>query len=375
MTRQQIFQLVGMRPTTSQRVRLGAERDGRLVALGHDVTMHTSPDAEYAEQTAAAGAQPLRRAQPADAPPADAARPAARRGRPRAGRGAGPAGGRVGDGRAGRMRSAWIRSSCGSGTSPTVHPETRRAVQRPAPGRVHARRRAPVRLGAPPEQPGEPARGPVAGRLRDGGGDPHALPGADRRRGCGWAPDGTAVVQTDMTDIGTGTYTILTQVAAEALGLPLDRVRVELGRSDYPASCGLGRLVGRRQLQHRGLPRVLALREKLLAAALRRRALRRCRAWIRRRRVLRGRRAASAARPSRCARSSHATIPTGWRRRARSGPWDETRTTRPTRSTPTGRISPKCGVDADTGGDPAPADARRVLRRAACSTPRRPARS
>jgi xanthine dehydrogenase YagR molybdenum-binding subunit len=43
MTRQQIFHLVGLRPMTSQRVRLGATRDGRLVALGHDVTMHTSP--------------------------------------------------------------------------------------------------------------------------------------------------------------------------------------------------------------------------------------------------------------------------------------------------------------------------------------------
>ena len=43
-----------------------------------------------------------------------------------------------------------------------------------------------------------------------------------------------------MTDIGTGTYTILTQVAAEALGLPLDRVRVELGRSDFPLSRGSG---------------------------------------------------------------------------------------------------------------------------------------
>ena len=43
MTRQQIFQLIGVRPTSSQRVRLGAERDGRLVAIGHDATMHTSP--------------------------------------------------------------------------------------------------------------------------------------------------------------------------------------------------------------------------------------------------------------------------------------------------------------------------------------------
>jgi xanthine dehydrogenase YagR molybdenum-binding subunit len=43
-----------------------------------------------------------------------------------------------------------------------------------------------------------------------------------------------------MTDIGTGTYTILTQVAAEALGLPLIRVRVELGSSEFPATFGSG---------------------------------------------------------------------------------------------------------------------------------------
>src|SRR5260370_7633655 len=43
-----------------------------------------------------------------------------------------------------------------------------------------------------------------------------------------------------MTDIGTGTYTVLAQVAAERLGLPVDQVRVELGRSDLPASWGSG---------------------------------------------------------------------------------------------------------------------------------------
>jgi xanthine dehydrogenase YagR molybdenum-binding subunit len=52
--------------------------------------------------------------------------------------------------------------------------------------------------------------------------------------------DGIAVVRTDMTDIGTGTYTIVTQVAADALGLPLDRVLVELGQSDYPPGAGSG---------------------------------------------------------------------------------------------------------------------------------------
>jgi xanthine dehydrogenase YagR molybdenum-binding subunit len=52
--------------------------------------------------------------------------------------------------------------------------------------------------------------------------------------------DGTAVVQLDMTDIGTGTYTILTQVAADALGIPVSRVTVQLGNSDFPETAGSG---------------------------------------------------------------------------------------------------------------------------------------
>jgi xanthine dehydrogenase YagR molybdenum-binding subunit len=43
MTRQQIFHLGGLRPTSSQRVRLGAGPDGRLAAIAHEVNMHTSP--------------------------------------------------------------------------------------------------------------------------------------------------------------------------------------------------------------------------------------------------------------------------------------------------------------------------------------------
>ena len=54
------------------------------------------------------------------------------------------------------------------------------------------------------------------------------------------AADGRAVVECDMTDIGTGTYTILAQVAGEMLGLPIDRVDVRLGDTDLPASAGSG---------------------------------------------------------------------------------------------------------------------------------------
>ncbi|MDB5839457.1 MAG: Xanthine dehydrogenase, molybdenum binding subunit [Herminiimonas sp.] len=47
-------------------------------------------------------------------------------------------------------------------------------------------------------------------------------------------PDGTAMVCSGSQDLGTGTCTIMTQVAADALGLPLDKVRFELGDTDFP---------------------------------------------------------------------------------------------------------------------------------------------
>lgn len=46
--------------------------------------------------------------------------------------------------------------------------------------------------------------------------------------------DGTVDVQTATSDMGPGTYTSMTQVAADALGLPMRRVRFALGDSDYP---------------------------------------------------------------------------------------------------------------------------------------------
>ena len=46
--------------------------------------------------------------------------------------------------------------------------------------------------------------------------------------------DGTAHVRSAATDLGTGTYTIATQVTAELLGLDTGQVRVEIGDSDLP---------------------------------------------------------------------------------------------------------------------------------------------
>jgi xanthine dehydrogenase YagR molybdenum-binding subunit len=51
---------------------------------------------------------------------------------------------------------------------------------------------------------------------------------------------GVVTVETDMTDIGTGSYTIIAQTAAEMMGVALDKVAVRLGDSAFPASAGSG---------------------------------------------------------------------------------------------------------------------------------------
>ena len=53
-------------------------------------------------------------------------------------------------------------------------------------------------------------------------------------------PDGKAVIETDMTDIGTGTYAILTQIAGDLLGLAPEDVETRLGDTDFPPASGSG---------------------------------------------------------------------------------------------------------------------------------------
>ncbi|MES2197454.1 MAG: aldehyde oxidoreductase molybdenum-binding subunit PaoC [Pseudomonadota bacterium] len=51
---------------------------------------------------------------------------------------------------------------------------------------------------------------------------------------------GIVTVETDMTDIGTGSYTIIGQTAAEMMGVAMDKVVVRLGDSAFPVSAGSG---------------------------------------------------------------------------------------------------------------------------------------
>ena len=75
-------------------------------------------------------------------------------------------------------------------------------------------------------------------------------------------PDGTAQVTSGAVDLGTGTYTVMAQVAADAIGLPLSAVRFDLGDTEMPeaprsggsvtaASCASAVLLAGRALRDR----------------------------------------------------------------------------------------------------------------------------
>ena len=53
-----------------------------------------------------------------------------------------------------------------------------------------------------------------------------------------------AIIETDMTDIGTGSYTVFTQVAADLLGLPIDHIEMKLGDTSLPSAVGSGGSMG-----------------------------------------------------------------------------------------------------------------------------------
>jgi xanthine dehydrogenase YagR molybdenum-binding subunit len=80
--------------------------------------------------------------------------------------------------------------------------------------------------------------------------------------------DGSLVVQAGSQDIGTGTYTIMAQIAADALGMPVERVRFELGDTAFPETPVSG---GSQTASSTGSAvklAVLALRDKLIASAV-----------------------------------------------------------------------------------------------------------
>ena len=207
------------------------------------------------------------------------------------------------------VASASTRSSCGSATSPTSTPRT--GVPFSIRNLVECLREGAERFGWADRDPAPGARrdGPLADRHRRGRLDLSRATARPPRRPRARDGDGRYGVEIGATDIGTGARTVLTQIAADALGRRRpERVRLRIGDTDFAAGAGGRRLDGHG---------VVGL------GAWSRRAARRC--------------------------SS--------RRRRRRGLGDDTgdeikAAERARRATPSARSSPRSRVDADTRRDP-----------------------
>jgi xanthine dehydrogenase YagR molybdenum-binding subunit len=86
---------------------------------------------------------------------------------------------------------------------------------------------------------GDPAPGPIKRGMgcaanQWGGG------GRGTKAHCEIASDGSVVMRCGTQDIGVGTRTTVTMIAAETLGIPIDQVKAEIGDSNYPFSGGSG---------------------------------------------------------------------------------------------------------------------------------------
>ena len=135
--------------------------------------------------------------------------------------------------------------------------------------------RETYRLGA--ERFGWTRRNPVPRSMRDGRyligyGVASATYPANYRAASARAvffADGRALVQIGTHDLGTGTYTIMTQIAAETLGLPLDRVRFELGDTRLPPSPGAGGSTSSASAGSAVQAAARSLRSRLIEMALR----------------------------------------------------------------------------------------------------------
>src|SRR4030088_2876846 len=265
LTRQQIFHVTTHRSDTIQRVRLGTDRNGRVLAIGHDVFSGNLPSEQTYEgaalQTRTLYAGPNRltrhRLAPLDIPVASSMR---------------APGESVGlmalecamDELAEKLDLDPIELRLGN--EPSEDPEkhipysSRHLIACMQEG---ARRFAWDKRNAKPGQVRDGRWLVGMGMAAATRGNPLQLSKANVRLD----PDGTATVRMAMTDIGTGTYTILTQIAAEMLGLPTERIRIEMGDTSFPEAWGSGGSFGAASSGSALFVACDALREKLAGMA------------------------------------------------------------------------------------------------------------
>jgi xanthine dehydrogenase YagR molybdenum-binding subunit len=238
MTRPQLFHMTTHRTASEQHLRLGADSDGRLTAYGQDALVQTASFDQYVEPVMLAArmlyAAPNRltrhRLAKLDLPRSDSMR---------------APGDAIGlmalecamDELAERLDLDPVELRLRNDTQ--IDPER----HRPFASRHLAEclRQGAARFGWN-KRVAKPAS-VSDGRWLIGFGVASAIRGDELRSATARArltPDHRLVVELAMTDIGTGTYTILTQIAAEAMEMPVERVTVRMGDTNYPPTDGSG---------------------------------------------------------------------------------------------------------------------------------------
>ena len=241
-TRQQMFTFVGYRTPTIQRVRLGADADGRLQAIDHVAYEQTSTIREFAEQTTVPTrmmyASPNRRTghrlAALDVPT------------PSWMRAPGETPGMY------ALECAMDELAIACGLDPIELRARNEPETDPETGLPFSSRglQECMRLGA--ERFGWEGRDPAPGVRRDGRwlvgtGVASSTYPARRMPSSAFAralPDGTFVVGIGAADIGTGARTVLLQVAADALEVPPERITMEIGDSALPFAMLAGGSMG-----------------------------------------------------------------------------------------------------------------------------------
>ncbi|GAA2543228.1 xanthine dehydrogenase family protein molybdopterin-binding subunit [Winogradskya consettensis] len=238
LPRQAMFSMVGYRTPTLQRIRLGAERDGTLTAIGHEAVEQSSRIFEFAEQTtvvtrhmyAAANRYTGHELVRLDMPT------------PRWMRAPGEAPGMVG------LECAMDELAEQLGLDPIELRIRNEPAAEPESGVPFSSRHYVACLREGAERFGWAGREHKPRLRREGnwligtgmaGATYPAMvqPSVARVR---ITPDGSAEVAIGASDIGTGARTILTQIAADELDLPVERVRVRLGDSTLPKASVAG---------------------------------------------------------------------------------------------------------------------------------------
>ncbi|MBV8392051.1 MAG: xanthine dehydrogenase family protein molybdopterin-binding subunit [Alphaproteobacteria bacterium] len=238
LTRQQMFTVATHRGASIQNVRLASDQEGRLSAISHEVWTQSSRYDEYAEGAAMctrglyAGPNRLTRHRvvPLDLPVSDSMRAP------------GDAIGLL------ALEQAMDELADRLGIDPLELRLRNEPKQDPEKHVPFSTRPLLACLKRGAEQFGWNKRVPRPGGTRDGawlvglGMSAAIRPNYRRPANARVRLDQNrkVTVEMDMTDIGTGSYTILAQVAAEVLDVPVADVAVHLGRSSFPKTPGSG---------------------------------------------------------------------------------------------------------------------------------------